>query len=181
MIKKKKKVCKTCGEECYIWSKGNCRSCDASSKTTSTLQSKNKLKSSNKRIRKFNPKSREKRSKERSCLEVYFEYHIERCNSSDETGKAIYNANRSSICHLLPKRTYKSVMCNIDNCVYLTLEEHTRFDYLLDTFKFDVLEKEFKNSWKIACERYKKLIPLTEESGKLIYKLKEYLKLWDKD
>ena len=174
MIKKKKKVCKGCGNEEYIWSKGMCKKC---APTQNAIKSSSILKKGKSKIRKSNPKTRERRKENKACLDFYFDYHIQRCNSSEETGKAIYSATRANICHLLPKRTYKSVMCNVDNCVYLTLDEHTRFDYLLDTFQFDKLEKEFKNSWPLCCKRYRKLIPLCEEKGKLIIKLKDYLSI----
>ena len=73
----------------------------------------------------------------------------------------------SNICHLYPKRKYKSVAEDNDNIIYLTADEHTRFDYLLDTMDFSRLLDEFINVWLLAARRMRDLAPRVEEDGKL--------------
>lgn len=97
-------------------------------------------------------------------LDSYFENKILLANKnpySFESGKKIYNVSRKNICHLLPKRTYKSVSTHIDNFVLLTYEEHTRFDNLLDKFRFVELADEFPrtfNKLKIFVKENEKII-----------------------
>ena len=119
--------------------------------------------------------NKQKRKIDRSCLQDYFKYHMEKCRYSDESGAKIESPGYANIAHLLPKQMYKSVMCNKLNAIYLNLNEHSRFDYLLGSHNFKALEEEFKNSWPIACERYKKLLPLVTENAVLIRTLKKYI------
>ena len=167
MIKRKKRPCKDCGKESYIFSHGRCKVC--------SMKSYGGIQSTPKPIKKYTPKT-QKKNKERSQeRNVYFKYHIERCYKSDESGKLIGEANRSNICHLFDKSRHPSVQANLDNCIYLTLQEHTDFDVYLYSHDFKALEKNFPNSWPLACRRMKKLLPLVEEKTKFYFKIKEYL------
>lgn len=111
-------------------------------------------------------------------LDSYFENKILLANKnpySFESGKKIYNVSRKNICHLLPKRTYKSVSTHIDNFVLLTYEEHTRFDNLLDKFRFIELADEFPrtfNKLKIFVKENEKIIL---ENKKLKLEIIKYL------
>jgi hypothetical protein len=171
-IRPKKKICVECGTENYIFSKGRCKSCAQASykglSSTSTLKSNTPIKKITSRTR----KAKKEQSKVRA---VYFDYHINKCTQSEESGKPISEANRANICHIFDKGRHKSVQANLDNFVYLTLEEHTRFDELLFALDFEALEKTFPNSWKIVCERVRELLPLVEEKTKLYFKFNEYL------
>lgn len=160
----KKYPCKQCGTEVILRSKGLCPLCRSRELPT-------KIK---KAIPKFTVKTQKKNSERKLVRDVYFEYHIKKCTASEESGTPIFEANRGNICHILPKRLYTSVQANLDNCVYLTLEEHTKFDYLLDTLNFDKLEKEFPNVWKLLGGRYNKISKFTNEHGKLKQKFEEY-------
>lgn len=166
MLKPKKKICNECGREDYIFSKGRCKSC--SQKSYKGLSSTTRINP----ITKKTQKKKREQSKERN---EYFEYHLERCKESEETGNFIPSPNRSNICHLIDKGRHKSVQANLDNYLYLTFEEHTRFDELLFVHDFEQLEKEFKNSWPIACERYQKLLPLTLERTSFYTAIKKYI------
>jgi hypothetical protein len=104
----------------------------------------------------------------------YFDYHLERCSYSEESGVAISSPTRANICHIFPKRTYKSVQANLTNCVYLTLDEHTFFDQNLDTLNFSRLEK--MKCWDVVCERARYLLLHVEEHGRLKEAFEEYLK-----
>jgi hypothetical protein len=119
-------------------------------------------------------KTIEKKKIQSSVRDVYFEWHIDRCKFSEESGKPINTPSRVNICHLWPKRIYKSVQSDVENCIYLTWEEHTRFDYLLDIYDFDTLAQEFK-CWEKVVERMEKLLPKIEEMGKLRHKFEAFL------
>lgn len=90
------------------------------------------------------------------------------------TGMYIPCPGVGNICHLYPKRRYKSVAEDNDNVIYLTIDEHTRFDYLLDTMDFDRLLEEFGDTWLLVAKKMRDLAPKVEEDGKL----KTRLLLW---
>lgn len=155
-MKAKNKICIECGRDDMPWfSKKRCKYC----------ASKSYKKPSN--VRKPNA--------DKKIRDMYYETLILLCNTSDESNISIYNPTRANICHIFPKRTYKSIQDNLDNVMFYTLEEHTRFDQLLDTYRFDVLEKEFKNSWQKVLKKVKLLLPLIKENKKLKLKFEEYL------
>ena len=71
-------------------------------------------------MKKYSKKGLEKRKEERQCLPEFFQRHI-------EIAKTKYCANCgeklrgdvSEVAHRLPKSTFKSIMCDDDNVVYL--------------------------------------------------------------
>lgn len=154
MIKSKK--CKECDRDSF--SKGLCQ----------IHQSKKCIKSSR-------PSTRVKKAEVQEKRSVYFDYHISRCFRSDESFTVISEANRSNICHLVDKGRHASLQDNLENCIYLQRSEHERFDLLLFSHRFEDLEKEFKNSWDKSCAKYRKLLPLCEESTNFTRELTKYL------
>lgn len=161
MIKQKKKICCACNQETLLFAKKMCKKCYNINNKSS--------------IKKVTLKTIEKKKIQSSVRDEYFEWHIGRCKSSEESGKPINDPSRTNICHLWPKRIYKSIQSDLDNCIYLTWEEHTRFDYLLDIYDFITLAEEFK-CWNKVVERMKNLLPRIEEDGKLKRKFEEFLK-----
>jgi hypothetical protein len=161
MIKSKK--CSECDRP--VFSKGLCQ-----------LHSKDKSipKGSNK-IKQKRDKTAEKNTIKKEIIEVYFDYHIERCTRSEESFKQISNPTRANICHIIPKGLHPSVQDNLENCVYYLFEEHERFDKLLFSLEFEKLEKEFKNSWDKICTRAKYVLSLCQESTNLSREFKKYL------
>ena len=92
---------------------------------------------------------------------------------SENSNEVIYSPNRSNICHIFPKSKYKSVRSLKENCVYLTLEEHTLFDNLLDRGKFDEIQEKFSEQFlEVLKERINKILPLVEENGRVKETLK---------
>lgn len=160
MIQRKKKICKECGKEMYLFSRGRCKFC-----ATKTYTKPKQISDKQKKVKKVQSDIRS----------IYFETLISLCKKSEQSGKTITEPSRINVCHIFPKRRYKSVQANLDNYVYLTADEHTRFDYLLDTLDFETLEKEFENCWQIILKRVKKLLPLIKETGKLKLKFEEYV------
>lgn len=178
MDKNKLYPCEECGTLVKIRSKGLCGGCRQKQRLgDGTLVTKKYT------IKPITEKRKQKRSDERGCLHAFFEFHItqlEKKPFSEESGKIISEPSATNICHLLPKRKeggFPSVQCVIDNCIYLTWEEHNQFDKLLDERNYTKLEELFPKSWKKACEKLKKLLPLSLERNKMYFSLVEYLKL----
>jgi len=160
MIQQKKKICTECGNEAYIFSKKRCKSCAMRSYSKPKQQTN---------------KQREKKKEQSKERNVYFDYYIQRCNRSEESGTHIYSPTRANICHILDKGRHKSLQANLDNYIYLTMDEHTTLDNHLFKLEFDKIEEKLPNAWKIICTRVKKLLPLCQEKTKLYFKFKEYI------
>lgn len=91
------------------------------------------------------------------------------------TGKPIHFPTVCNVCHILPKRFYKSVATEEQNIIFLSDSEHTRFDHLLDCLEFDKLEQEFPGVWKIALDRIKTMMKENKikECGKLMLEIQD--------
>jgi DNA-directed RNA polymerase subunit RPC12/RpoP len=114
------------------------------------------------------------RKKPDSCLKEYFEYHVDNAKMSEESNLAL-SESKAHICHIFPKRNHKSVSCNLNNAVYLTIDEHTVLDKLLDSHDWSELEKQFPTCWYDICQRAADIFPLIEESTKFKTLFEEYL------
>lgn len=79
------------------------------------------------------------------------------------TGRPISIPTVCNVCHILPKRWYKSVAEDKDNIVFLTDGEHDDFDRYLDTLDFENLEKQFGKVW----ERAVRMVLQMEKEGKI--------------
>lgn len=168
MIKTKK--CKLCDNPAF--SKGLCKN----HVQNSTIKSKTtNIKSKSKSIKSFRESTVERKKEKSELRSIYFDYHIDKCTHSEESGKPINDPTRSNICHIIDKGRHPSLQDNLDNYIYLTFNEHERFDYLLFSLRFQDLEKEFKNSWDLACTRSLKLLNLCHENTNFIRALKKYL------
>lgn len=160
MGQKRTYKCERCGKEVAIRSKGLCPACRAKERSTGerkpflhkTISSKKKTK---------DPE-----------LSGFFRLMLDELNEKrmSETGRSIPLPTVCNVCHILPKRIYKSVTKERLNILFLTNEEHTRFDYLLDTLDFEGLEKEFGFVWWKAVNRIKtmKKNGYIKERGRLI-------------
>jgi len=168
MLKAKKKICITCGTEQYIFSKNRCQRC-------ATIEDSKPLKRGS-TIKKQTEKNKMYRKLQSEVRDTYFEYHIENCSSSEHSGFPIVIPTRANCCHLFDKARHPSVQANLTNYVYLTLDEHTRFDQLLYSHEFDRLEDEFPNAWASAKGRMRLLLPLVREETKFKNKFEEWMK-----
>ena len=119
--------------------------------------------------------TKEKTAVKQDKRKTYFEYHLERCTRSEESFKQISEPTRANIAHLIDKGRHPSLQDNLDNCIYLTFNEHERYDSLLFSLRFADLEKEFKNSWDKSCEKYKRLLDKCAENTVFTRELKKYL------
>lgn len=127
------------------------------------------------RLKPITEKKKKENKEKKADLDPYFAYHIDKCESSEESGVRLSDPTKANICHLFDKARHKSIRANLDNCIYLTLHEHSRFDQLLYSHKFSALEKTFPNSWPIACKRMKKVLDLCQERTRFYFKIKDYL------
>lgn len=115
----------------------------------------------------------------------YFEYQINRCSRSDNSGRLISSPTTTNIAHILPKRKYKSVATHKENVMFLTSEEHTNFDNWMDGANFEKMLKYFSNEFFIKLEeRLAQLLPIIEENdewGANARNLKKVIELWKKE
>lgn len=161
MIKTKK--CRLCDNPAF--SKGFCK----------VHTEKSIIRSKSKAIKSSRDSTVEKKLAKSELRNIYFDYHIERCSHSEFSGVPITEPTRSNICHLIPKSNHPSVQDNLDNCIYLTLKEHERFDYLLFSHKFNKVDEEFKKISNLIWNRFKKVLSSCQESTNFTRELKKYL------
>jgi hypothetical protein len=153
-IKIKKKICKTCETEQYIFSKGNCKRCAARSyapikKVAIAIPQITKL--SNGELQRWF----EDRHKEMKGV-------CQNCGSKTEKNKSTY---KCSIAHILPKAYFKSVATNENNFLELCFYGkscHTNLDnYMLDLTELacwdDVITKFCKMYPSIAKEERRRI------------------------
>lgn len=171
-MQQKKKICKSCQTEQYLFSKGRCKICTG--KEDQKPLQRTQIKQKAYRIVPQTQKNKDFKKERSGIRDAYFEHHINLCERSEESGKSIYEPTRANICHLFDKSRHPSLQGNLNNFVYLTLDEHTRFDQLLYTHEFEKLEKEFPKAWLKVCERMKELLSLCEEKTKFYFKIEEY-------
>ena len=71
-------------------------------------------------LKKYSQKNLEKRKLERVCLPDFFKRHIDiaKTKCCANCGEKL-KGDVSEIAHRLPKSTFKSIMCDDDNVVYL--------------------------------------------------------------
>jgi hypothetical protein len=157
----KKKICKgVCGQLKYIFSKGMCQQCAA--------KGFKPIKQSTIKPTKRKPKENQDE------LNQFFDKHVSLLlynPRSYESNSFIPNASRFHIAHLFPKRNHKSVATNDLNVAYLTWQEHFDFDKLLDSHRFEEIEKTFPKTWLLL----KKVLPLVQERTKLLIALENYI------
>lgn len=162
MIKNKKYKCNSCGREVAIRSKGLCpvcRSKELPPKPIKRITSKTNKKN-------VNPD-----------LSGFFCAMLEKLGESrmSYTGAPIHFPTVCNVCHILPKRYYKSVATDEENILFLSDSEHERFDRLLDCLEFDKLEQEFPIVWKRALDQIRSMQKQNKikEVGKLIIAIEE--------
>ena len=150
--------CEKCGRIVPVRSKGLCPSCRQKEKN---YMKKKLIGASNK-----NP-----------GIPGFFRLMLEKLEYSrmSYTGRPINFPTVANICHILPKRTYKSVSMDEENIIFLTNEEHTRFDELIDRLEFEKLESEYGFVWKRAVRQVLSMEAKEKikERGKLIIEIIE--------
>ena len=160
MIQRKKKICKSCGNEDFIFSKGMCKFCASKNyKAPSTT---------------IKPK------KNKMDLDNFFTQKIEqllRLGKSEESGKKIPHPTRANISHLFNKRNHPSVAYHPDNYVFLTIDEHSELDNkCLDVNDFKELNKRFPVASKLILERMEIVRKSVTEKTKFVEAFDNFIK-----
>ena len=106
MIKQKKKICKTCGEETYLWSKGNCRVC------------------ASKNYKKVN-KISEKQNNTNKILHTIYDIMDAR---PDKKCFFCGTTNNLTHCHLIRRSYSQKLIVHPLNIVHACLDCHTNYD-----------------------------------------------------
>lgn len=112
-----------------------------------------------------------------SGLAAFFDRHISILSNNPVsiTGERIYGKpSRANVCHLYPKRKYKSVAMDDTNVVYMTVEEHQELDNMLDCMDIEKVERRFGAAGAIILGRMASLLPYVKENGKL----KNHIMAW---
>ena len=176
-MKPKLYPCKECGKLVPIRSKGLCPACRQKQRLKN-----GEIKTVYYNIKPISEKRKKQKVEERGCLKPFFEMHISLLQKnpySSFSGKRINEPNVSNIAHILPKRKnggFHSIQCHFDNALYLTLQEHTTFDKLLDERNYEKLEQIFGKFWfDTVVPKIKKLLSIATEQNKMRLSLEEYL------
>lgn len=147
-----------------IRSHGLCQACRSKELTPKKKDRITSIKNSSKKKKLENPD-----------LSGFFRLMLEELNNSrmSMTGKAIHFPTVCNVCHILPKRIYKSVATCRDNIVFLHESEHTVFDMYLDRMEFDKLETEFPFVWEYAVKKVLDMESrgMIKERGRLIIEI----------
>ena len=132
MIKQKKKVCKVCNTEQFIFSKKMCKSC--------SLKSGKRLRQvSDKQLVKIE-KEKLERSEMLLVFEQFYEKHITK--SCGECGKSITELRTYNVHHLLEKRNYPEFKFDTDNLMLLCGDCHSTYE---TSFKGDKIIERLNN------------------------------------
>lgn len=153
-IARKKKLCKSCGEEKYIFSKGNCEQC--SKKTTP-------------KIKAATPKAIEKRKEDRKDFRDFFKKAIEELernpfcqNCGGEIKTFLHPVN--NVAHILKKSKYKSVSTHPENYIFLCSDKDEVFS-CHERFDNKISERKNMECFKLAYIKFKKFEDQVLESG----------------
>lgn len=148
MIERKRKVCKGCELLKFIFSKKMCKNC--ASKDYKGLKPKTK----------------------REGYTDFFNSFGD-VGVCQETGQKINNLKNANICHIFPKRKYKSISRDKDNIIILTWQNHILLDTFLDAMDLESIKNLMPNSYEYIIAKAESLLPIIEERGKLYFILKD--------
>lgn len=153
--------CSNCDREVPILSKGMCPLCRSKSlppKERKPLKCKPKKKSTN--YSDFYSQ----------CLTELYTIKM-----SEYSGRSILYPTVCNVCHILPKRIYKSVAEDRENIIFLTNEEHDKLDRYLDSMDMEGLKKDMNKLYLIVLSRVCGMLleDKVKERGRLIYAIEK--------
>lgn len=153
-VTRKKKLCKSCGEEKYIFSKGNCEQC--SKKTTP-------------KIKTATPKAIEKRKEDRKDFRDFFSKAIEELernpfcqNCGGKIKTFLHPVN--NIAHILNKSKYKSVSTHPENYIFLCSSKD-EISSCHEVFDNKMSERKNMECFTLAYRKFKKFENQVLERG----------------
>lgn len=128
-----------------------------------------------------NPIKRKKEKKKH--LKMFFDMKLDVLKDSPYSqlsGKLIVDPSKKNIAHVLPKRKqggFPSIAENVINSFFLTWQEHSTYDKLMDERRFDDLNEFFGEKADYFWSKIKRALSLATERNKLRTALEEYLKI----
>lgn len=148
-MNQKKKICKTCGKEEYIFSKGNCKVCASKVYANKASEKPKKLY----RIPKTTEKNKAKRKDERAGYGDFFAKHISIIINErrvcQECGARLQGLT-GEVAHILSKSKSPEVATLDENVLYLCFYGescHADFDS-------NLYNRQAMNVFPLAAERY---------------------------
>lgn len=131
MIERKKKKCKSCGKEEYIFSKGDCKQCAQKRYAENARHGEAKTYTLKRKAISKTPTVRHKKNKEEelAAMIAFWEEHSDfdgSCRCS-ECGKWLL-FDRTHVAHILSKGSFPQYRCEPKNFIILCLEHHDQFD-----------------------------------------------------
>lgn len=148
-MEQKKKICKCCGKEKYIFSKGRCQLCANAAYRAKEAEKPRK----NYSIPRITSKQKAKRATERDGYGEFFKKHINIILSQNKTCQecgAKLQGLSAEVCHILSKSKSPEVATEDDNILYLCFYGnscHAKFDSNLSN-------RESMGVFALALERY---------------------------
>lgn len=171
----RKKICKTCQEECYIFSAGRCLRCTNIEKAAKPLK-KTEIKKKPYTLKRQTVKTKEKRAVDREGFGEFFIKHINiikdenrRCENCQQP----LRGNASEVAHILSKSKHLEVSTHDDNVVYLCgmftdSGCHAEFDNTLS-------KRREMAVFSLAVEKYKLIQHLIVKQSSESRQFEEYL------
>lgn len=139
-MERKKKICKTCKKETYLFSKGNCQKC------ASVLYAN--------KITKVTEKNKQLRKEKRTGFTEFFARHINIIKNENricqECGAKLFGLT-GEVAHILSKSKFPEIAVNDDNILYLCFFGHSchaEYDSSLS-------HRYTMNVFSTALEKYK--------------------------
>lgn len=155
-MERKKKICKSCGNERFIFSKGRCEFCAK--------------KEDAKPIKRITEKAKDKRREERKDFPAFFEMaavEVRRnpfCQNCGQPIKASLSPHWNTA-HILNKSTYKSVSTHPENFVILCSSKDNTGNDCHKYFDDHILARIHMNVFKIAKQKFEKFKDQVLENG----------------
>lgn len=139
MIKQKKKICKECNTEQYIFSKGLCKKCAAKSY---------------KKPKQVSSKQQEKLDKNKidtelmkKCFQLFYKNHPTKC--CEQCDKKITELRTYNVHHLLEKRNYLEYKFDLNNFMLLCADCHSTYESIMKGDKIIEQLNEIKEKYNL--------------------------------
>lgn len=147
MIKQKKKICKSCDKEAYLWSKGMCKACAYKVK-------KDEKKEKGIGVQQRQGAQPKPKRTESGEANLFAEIWAERSHKSQISGKPLLPKGHPmwhwQFMHIVPKSVYSRLRLDKRNIVLGTVDEH-----IIQTARPD--KTKDKPEWKAFWETYDRL------------------------
>ncbi len=122
---------------------------------------------------KTSQKALDKRKQERECLKGFFDEHLPKIKVCENCGRPIHSPGHKNVAHILPKETFKSIMCEPHNYMYLCTDLdinegkgcHEQYDH---TWSSAIV----MNIWSTALKRFKEFEDKIKEKSIILLHFK---------